>query len=51
MIRALFKKQLAEVFSFLFMDTRKKARRTGKGLVGYLLLYSVLIAYVSGMNQ
>ena len=49
MIRALFKKQLAEVFSFLFMDTKKKARRTGKGLVGYLLLYSVLIAYVSGM--
>ena len=49
MIKALLKKQIAEVFSWLFMDTRKKARRTGKGLIGFLLLYGVLIAYLGGM--
>ena len=38
MIKALLKKQMAEVFSWVFMDTRKKARRTGAGLVGFLAL-------------
>ena len=46
MIKTLLKKQMAEVFSWLFMDTKKKARRTGKGLVGFLLLYGALIAYL-----
>ena len=46
MIRALFKKQMAEVFSWLFMDTRKKTRRTGKGLAGFLVLYGALILYL-----
>ena len=48
MIKALFKKQMAEVFSWLFMD-RKKGRRTGKGMVGFLLLYAALVAYLGGM--
>lgn len=46
MIRALFKKQMAEVFSWLFMDSKKKTRRTKKGLVGFLALYGALIAYL-----
>ena len=49
MIKALFKKQLAEVFSFFYMDNRKKARRTGKGLAGFLLLYLGLIGYLCVM--
>ena len=49
MIKALFKKQMAEVFSFLFMDSKKKTRRTGKGLAGFLLLYGVLFAYLCTM--
>ena len=48
MIKALFKKQLAEVFSFLFMDSKRKTRRTGKSLVVYLLVYGALIAYLCG---
>lgn len=46
MIKTLLKKQMAEVFSWLFMDPKKKTRRTGKGAVGFLLLYGVLIAYL-----
>lgn len=49
MIRALFKKQMAEVFSFFFMDSKRKTRRTGGALVGYLLIYGALIAYLCGM--
>lgn len=46
MIKPLLKKQLAEVFSWVFMDTRKKARRTGAGLVGFLALYAFLFLYL-----
>ena len=49
MIRALLKKQMAEVFSWIFMDPKKKTRRTGKGMIGYLLLYGALITYLCGM--
>lgn len=45
MIKALFKKQLMELFSGLFVDNKKKKRRTGKALVGFLLLYGVLFLY------
>ena len=48
MIRALFKKQMAEVFSWLFVDAKKKTRRTGKGLVGFLALYGALVLYLGG---
>ena len=49
MIKALLKKQMAEVFSWLFMDAKKKTRRTGKGALGFLLLYGALIAYLCVM--
>ena len=49
MIKALFKKQMAEVFSWVFMDPKKKTRRTGKGMIGYLVLYGALIAYLCTM--
>ncbi len=49
MIKALLKKQMTEVFSWVFMDAKKKARRTGKGMVGFLLLYAALILYLGAM--
>lgn len=49
MIKALLKKQMTEVFSWIFMDPKKKTRRTGKGMIGYLVLYLALIAYLGGM--
>ncbi len=49
MIGALFKKQMIEVFSYLFMGNKKKTRRTGKALVGALLLYGFLFAYLCAM--
>jgi len=49
MIRALFKKQMAEVFSWVFMDAKKKTRRTGKGMAAYLIVYALLIAYLCAM--
>ena len=49
MIKALFKKQMIEVFSYLFMANKKKTRRTGKALVGALALYGVLFAYLCVM--
>ena len=46
MIKALLKKQLAEVFSSILMDSKKKTRRTGKGLAVYLLIYFSLVIYL-----
>ncbi len=49
MIKALLKKQMTEVFSWVFMDAKKKTRRTGKGMIGFLLLYAALIVYLGVM--
>ena len=49
MIRTLLKKQMAQVFSWLFMDNKKKTRRTGKGLITFLLLYAALFGYLCVM--
>lgn len=49
MIKALLKKQMLEVFSYLFMTNKKKTRRTGKALVGALVLYGFLFAYLCVM--
>ena len=49
MIKALFKKQMLEVFSYLFMTNKKKTRRTGKSLACTLALYGFLFAYLCVM--
>ncbi|MBQ3056232.1 MAG: hypothetical protein IJC95_01925 [Clostridia bacterium] len=49
MIKALFKKQMLEVFSYLFMTNKKKTRRTGKALAYALVLYGFLFAYLCVM--
>lgn len=47
MKRALFRKQLMEVFSFLYQDKKSgKARSTG-ALVGYIALYTILFGFLA----
>lgn len=46
MIRALFKKQLAQVFAFLYTDTRRGTRRQGRKLLLTLALYAFLFLYL-----
>lgn len=47
MIRALVKKQIAQVFSWLYMDNRHGKRRQGKALLRTLLLYGFLFVYIA----
>ena len=46
MTRALFKKQMLEVFSWLYRDSKSGKRRSTKGIVGYGLLYLVLFGFL-----
>lgn len=47
MIRALLKKQLMEVFTWLYQDKKIGAKRSGKRYVLYLLLYGFVFFYLS----
>ncbi len=44
MTRALLKKQLLEVFSWLYSNKKTGKRRSRKGIIGYAALYFVLFA-------
>jgi ABC-2 type transport system permease protein len=46
MTRALLKKQMLEVFSWLYQDSKSGKRRSTKGLVGYGLLYLLLFGFL-----
>ncbi len=46
MTRALFKKQMLEVFSWLYRDSKSGKHRSTKGIVGYGLLYLVLFGFL-----
>ena len=46
MLKALLKKQLLEMGSFLFLNRKTGKRRTGKSLVGSIVLYAVLFLYL-----
>lgn len=46
MIRALLKKQMMEVFSWLYQDRKSGKHRTGKGVLGYALLYLLLFGFL-----
>ncbi len=46
MTRALFKKQMLEVFSWLYQDSKSGKRRSTKGIVGYGLLYLLLFGFL-----
>ena len=42
MTKALLKKQMREVFAWVYRNRKTGQNRSGKGLVGYILLYLVL---------
>ena len=46
MTRALFKKQMMEIFSFLFYDKKTGKNRTVRGLVGYGVLFLYLFGFL-----
>ena len=46
MTRTLLKKQILEVFSWVYFDTRAGKRRSGNGLLTYLALYLCLFGFL-----
>ena len=49
MIKALLKKQLLEVFSWLYVDKKSGKSRSKNGIILYVLLYVVLFCFLGGM--
>ncbi len=49
MIRALFKKQMMEIFSWVYRDKKTNKNRSGKGLTVYVLLYLLLFVFLGSM--
>lgn len=49
MIKALFKKQMAEVFSWVYIDRKSGKSRSKKGIVIYALLYMVIFGFLASM--
>ena len=49
MTRALLRKQLMEVFSWLYRDKKSGKHRSVKGVVGWGLLYLLLFAFLGVM--
>lgn len=46
MTKALFKKQLMEVFSWLYKDRKTGKLRSSKGIVSYIILYLILFGFL-----
>lgn len=46
MTKALFKKQMLEVFSWLYQDRKTAKLRTKKGIILYFLLYLILFGFL-----
>lgn len=46
MIRALFKKQMMEVFSWVYQNRKSGKNRTVKGSIGYALLYLLIFGFL-----
>ena len=46
MRKALFKKQLMEVFSWVIQDKKTGKKRAGKGLVSYIFLYALVFGFL-----
>lgn len=49
MTKALFKKQLMEVFSWLYKDRKTGKLRSAKGMVVYIILYLVLFGFLGSV--
>lgn len=46
MTRALFRKQMMEVFSWIYKDRKSGKLRTARGIAGYVLLYLLLFGFI-----
>lgn len=46
MIKALFKKQLLEVFSWVYFDRKNSKNRSKSGIIGYAALYLFIFAFL-----
>lgn len=46
MTAALFKKQLMEVFAWLIQDKKTGKKRTGKGLLSFIILYVLIFGFL-----
>lgn len=49
MTRALFRKQMMEVFSWLYQDKTSGKHRTARGVVGWALLYLLIFGFLGAM--
>lgn len=49
MIRALFKKQMMEVFSWTYQDKKSGKNRSVKGILGYAALYFLIFGFLGVM--
>ena len=46
MTRALFRKQMMEVFSWLYKDRKSGKLRTARGIAGYALMYLIIFGFI-----
>lgn len=49
MTKALFKKQMMEVFSWVYKDKKTGKLRSVQGMIGYVLLYLILFAFLGSV--
>jgi ABC-2 type transport system permease protein len=49
MIKALFKKQMMEVFSWVYRDKKSGKNRSGAGIIAYALLYLMIFGCLGGV--
>lgn len=49
MTKALFKKQMMEVFSWVYQNKRSGKNRSAKGIVGYVLLYMLIFGFIGAV--
>ena len=49
MTRALFRKQMMEVFSWLYQDKKSGKHRSAKGVIGWALLYLLIFGFLGAM--
>ena len=48
MLKFLLKKQLSEIFRNYFYDSKKNRARSKAGIVGYILLFVIIMAGILG---
>ena len=46
MTKALLKKQLLEVFSWLYIDRKSGKNRSRNGIIGYAVLYLIVFVFL-----